>query len=102
MPDEGPKYGANENGDRERNEIITGFDPGSGRATVCDLQNPMDPGIDARTRNYKYPGGERLLHFCDVWNEVPDYYDGAYNDPGAIKLTDGENAEINNYIIRAG
>ena len=34
--------------------------------------------------------------FYDVWNEVLDYYDGAYNYPGAIKLSDDDNAEINN------
>ena len=93
---EGVYWNYNENGEREWNEIITGFELGSGWATIFYLQNPMDPGIDAWTRNYKYPGGERLLHFYDVWNEVLDYYDGAYNYPGAIKLSDDDNAEINN------
>jgi hypothetical protein len=59
------------------------------------LQNPMDCGMNCWTRNYKYPGGERLLHFFEVWNECLDYYDGAYNFPAACKLSDEDSAEVN-------
>ncbi len=92
---EGVYWDYNEAGEREWNEIITGFELGSGWATIFYLQNPMDPGIDAWTRNYKYPGGERLLAFFEVWNQCLDYYDGAYNYPASIKLDDEDSAEIN-------
>ena len=92
---EGVYWNYNENGEREWTEIMTSFELGVGWATMAYLQNPMDCGVNAWTRNYKYPGGERLLHFFDVWNEVLDYYDGAYNYPSAIKLTDEESNEVN-------
>ncbi len=85
-----------ENGERQWNEIMTSFDLGVGWATMAYLQNPMDCGVNAWTRNYKYPGGDRLLHFFDVWNECLDYYDGAYNYPSAIKISDEDSAEVKN------
>ena len=96
---EGTYWNYNENGEREWNEVITGFELGAGWATMAYLQNPMDCGLNCWTRNYKYPGGERLLHFFEVWNETLDYYDGAYNFPAACKLSDEDSAEVTN--IRA-
>ncbi len=93
---EGTYWNYNENGEREWNEIITGFELGAGWATMAYLQNPMDCGLNCWTRNYKYPGGERLLHFFEVWNETLDYYDGAYNFPAACKLSDEDSAEVSN------
>ena len=91
---EGVYWNYNENGEREWTEIMTSFELGVAWATMAYLQNPMDSGVNSWTRNYKYPGGERLLHFFDVWNEVLDYYDGAYNYPSAIKLSDEESNEV--------
>ena len=91
---EGVYWNYNEDGEREWTEIMTSFELGVAWATMAYLQNPMDSGVNSWTRNYKYPGGERLLHFFDVWNEVLDYYDGAYNYPSAIKLSDEESNEV--------
>ena len=93
---EGVYWDYNEAGEREWNEIMTSFEMGVGWATMAYLQNPMDCGVNAWTRNYLYPGGERLLHFFDVWNECIDYYDGAYNYPASIKLDDDDSAEVAN------
>ena len=91
---EGEYWSYNDKGEREWNEKITGFEMGAGWATMAYLQNPMDSGVNAQTRNYLYPGGERLLHFFEVWNECLDYYDGIYNYPAAIKLSDEDSNEV--------
>ena len=92
---EGYGWDYDENGNRQWNEMVTSFEMGVGWATMFYFFNPMDAGINMQTRNYAYPGGERLLGFFDVWNRCLDYYDGAYNYPASIKLTDEESAEIN-------
>ncbi len=93
---EGEYWSYNDKGEREWNEKITGFEMGAGWATMAYLQNPMDSGVNAQTRNYLYPGGDRLLHFFEVWNECLDYYDGIYNYPAAIKLSDEDSNEVAN------
>ena len=92
---QGVYWDYNEDGDRRWNSTMTDFEMGVGWATMCYLQNPMDSGINSTARNYAFDGGERLLHFFDIWNECIDYYDGIYNYPAAAKLSDEDSAEVN-------
>ncbi len=92
---QGVYWDYNEEGERRWNEIMTGFEMGVGWATMAYLQNPMDSGINSTARNYAYDGGDRLLKFFDIWNECIDYYDGIYNFPAAIKISDDDSAEVN-------
>lgn len=92
---EGYGWDYNENGEKQWNELVTGFDLGVGWATMCYFFNPMDAGINMWTRNYYYPGGERLRDMFAVWDKCLDYYDGAYNYPATIKIGDEDAAEIN-------
>ncbi|NLL38965.1 MAG: hypothetical protein GX254_05220 [Clostridiales bacterium] len=64
--------------------------------------NPFsDPGIQHHLRTYAYPGGERLVSFMrDTWTIKG--YDGAYDWPRSLKLSQEQTDEINKYSTDIG
>jgi putative aldouronate transport system substrate-binding protein len=84
-----------EDGTRQWTDMVINSEAGVGWITMCWFFNPMDAGINEWTRNYYYPGGERLLAMYEPWNYANEhFYDGAYNYPQKIKLSDEDTAEI--------
>lgn len=92
---EGWGWEYDENGNKVWTDMVLNSEAGVGWITMCWFFNPMDAGINDWTRNYYYPGGDRFLAMFDVWNYATEnYYDGAYNYPAKIKLSDEDTAEI--------
>lgn len=84
-----------EDGKKQWKDIVLNSEAGVGWITMCWFFNPMDAGINDWTRNYYYPGGDRFLAMFDVWNYATDnYFDGAYDFPATIKLSDEDNEEV--------
>ena len=92
---EGYGWEYTEDGGREWNEFILNNEMGVGWAVMCYFFNPMDAGINDWTRSYSYPGGQRYLEMFSVWDYATDnFYDGAYNYPPDIHISDEDSAEI--------
>ncbi len=86
--------------DDDGNRMLTDYAinhvAGTGWLQLTWLYNGFcESGISDISRGFAYPGGQRFLAMCNVWDEVYGYYDGAYILPtAATKFDDADNNTV--------
>ncbi|NLL38071.1 MAG: extracellular solute-binding protein [Clostridiales bacterium] len=60
---------------------------------IYAVNSIIEHGLEDTTRKTKYPGGERILEVRRFWNTYD--YDGAYEFPVGVRLTDEEREFVN-------
>lgn len=101
---EGLTWEYDENGNRMLTEFALNNPDGISTPWLLLVyaMNPFsDPGIQHHLRTYAYPGGEKLVSFMrDTWTIAN--YDGSYDWPRSLKLTQEQTDELNKYSADVG
>ena len=95
---EGVLWEYDENGVRRATDFAVNNPYGVGYAWCClfyGFNSLAEHGMEDTDRKYAVEGGERLLAMHDYWGDCE--YDGAYDWPAGIKLTQEQTDVINEY-----
>jgi putative aldouronate transport system substrate-binding protein len=100
---EGVLWETDENGNMVATDEALNPEDGLAFAWACNLYglNPLaEPGLAISARKYIVPGGDRMLAIHYFWDDYN--YDGAYEWPTGIKLTQEQTEEVNQYAADLG